>query len=211
MKMLLEVFDPAMCCSTGVCGPEVDPKLVHFAADLDWLKNQGIDVRRYNLAHQSEEFVRHASIKELLAKSGTGALPAIVVDGRLVSQAVYPSRAELASMAGVASLHGKSAKPGLAALSREFVSLGAAVAANCEQCFEFHHAELVKLGVSVEEISAAVQIAQQVKMLAGDNFMRTAHRVLEEKPPASSDCCGGGANVVQAGIKTKNKTACCGS
>ncbi|MGC8552514.1 MAG: arsenite efflux transporter metallochaperone ArsD [Phycisphaerae bacterium] len=211
MKTLLEVFDPAMCCSTGVCGPDVDPKLVHFSADLDWLKSQGVEVRRYNLAHQSAEFVRKASIKELLAKSGTGALPAIVVDGRLVSQAIYPSRAELASMAGVAMLDGKSAKPGLAALSREFVSLGAAVATNCERCFEFHHAELVKMGVSVEEISAAVQIAQQVKMFVGDNFMRMAHHVLEEKSSASSDCCGVGESVVQAGIKIKNKTACCGS
>jgi hypothetical protein len=31
--MRLDVFDPAMCCSTGVCGPEVDPQLVQFAAD----------------------------------------------------------------------------------------------------------------------------------------------------------------------------------
>jgi hypothetical protein len=33
----LEVYDPAMCCSTGVCGPEVDPALVTFAADLKWV------------------------------------------------------------------------------------------------------------------------------------------------------------------------------
>ncbi len=30
----IEVFDPAMCCSTGVCGPQVDPDLARFAADL---------------------------------------------------------------------------------------------------------------------------------------------------------------------------------
>jgi hypothetical protein len=38
MTTTLCVFDPAMCCSTGVCGPSVDPELARFAADLDWLK-----------------------------------------------------------------------------------------------------------------------------------------------------------------------------
>ncbi len=41
----LEVYDPAMCCSTGVCGPEVDPALVTFAADLKWVEAQGIAVQ----------------------------------------------------------------------------------------------------------------------------------------------------------------------
>ncbi len=101
MKIVVEVFDPAMCCSTGVCGPEVDPKLVHFSADLDWLKSRGIDVRRYNLAHQPAEFARQTVIKEVLAKSGTQALPAIVIDGVLVSQSCYPDRDALAAMAGL--------------------------------------------------------------------------------------------------------------
>ena len=46
----VRVFDPAMCCSTGICGPSVDPKLARFAADLDWLKSQGISVERFNLS-----------------------------------------------------------------------------------------------------------------------------------------------------------------
>ena len=45
----LEVFDPAMCCSTGVCGVDVDPVLVQFAADLQWLGEQGVEIKRYNL------------------------------------------------------------------------------------------------------------------------------------------------------------------
>ena len=108
MTTVFEVFDPAMCCSTGVCGPEVDPKLVHFAADLNWLKSQGVDVRRYNLAHQPAEFARQAVIKDLLTKSGTKALPAIVVNGVPASQGRYPSRSELAAMAGVEAQSGPS-------------------------------------------------------------------------------------------------------
>ena len=46
----LQVFDPAMCCSTGVCGPSVDPALAHFASDLEALKSAGVVVERFNLA-----------------------------------------------------------------------------------------------------------------------------------------------------------------
>ena len=51
----LEVFDPAMCCSTGVCGAEVDPRLPQFAADLEWVAQQGVQVARYNLAQDIEK------------------------------------------------------------------------------------------------------------------------------------------------------------
>jgi arsenite methyltransferase len=54
---VLQVFDPPMCCSSGVCGPSVDPRLPRFAADLDWLRNQGVQVERFNLAHQPQAFV----------------------------------------------------------------------------------------------------------------------------------------------------------
>jgi hypothetical protein len=47
------VFDPALCCSTGVCGPEVDGGLVRFSADLEWLRRQGVAVRRFNLAQDA--------------------------------------------------------------------------------------------------------------------------------------------------------------
>ena len=48
----LTVFDPAMCCSTGVCGSDVDQVLVDFSADMQWLKGRGVQVERYNLAQQ---------------------------------------------------------------------------------------------------------------------------------------------------------------
>jgi hypothetical protein len=40
--MKLEIFDPAMCCSTGVCGVDVDPVLAQFAADLKWVEGHGV-------------------------------------------------------------------------------------------------------------------------------------------------------------------------
>lgn len=92
----IQVFDKPMCCSTGVCGPDVDPVLPRFAADLQWLKSQGHDVQRFNLAQQPEAFIQNDEVHRLLATQGTQCLPLIVVDGRIVSQQSYPARDLLA-------------------------------------------------------------------------------------------------------------------
>lgn len=92
----VQIYDKPMCCSTGVCGPEVDPVLPKFAADLDWLKNQGHSIERYNLAQQPQAFIDNKTIHHLLSTAGTDCLPVVVVDGEIVSQTVYPSREDLA-------------------------------------------------------------------------------------------------------------------
>ena len=97
----LTVYDPAMCCSTGVCGPEVDPKLAQFSGNLDWLKSQGIEVRRFNLAQEPKSFIENPAIKAILERSGGDELPAIVVDDKVVSSGRYPGRDELAALAGL--------------------------------------------------------------------------------------------------------------
>ena len=93
----VQVYDKPMCCSTGVCGPEVDPVLPTFAADLEWLKSQGHNVDRYNLAQQPQAFIDNKAIHHLLSTTGTGCLPVVLVDGAIVSQSTYPSRDELAA------------------------------------------------------------------------------------------------------------------
>lgn len=97
----MTVYDPPMCCSTGVCGPEVDPKLAQFAGDLNWLKTCGVDVQRINLAQEPGRFVENAAVKAVLDRSGVDELPAIVVDDHLVVSGRFPTRDELAALAGV--------------------------------------------------------------------------------------------------------------
>lgn len=97
----LEIYDPAMCCSSGVCGPDTDPEVSRFAADLKRLTDAGTEVRRFNLAHEPEAFLAAAPVRGLLDESGSAALPAIVVNGALVSQGRYPEIAELATLSGV--------------------------------------------------------------------------------------------------------------
>ena len=95
----VEVFDPPMCCSTGVCGPSVDPALVRFAADLNWLGTQGIAVERYNLAQQPEAFVASEAVKTALRQHGNKCLPVILLNGAV--EGCYPTRVELALLVGV--------------------------------------------------------------------------------------------------------------
>ena len=97
----LEVYDPAMCCSTGVCGPSVDPKLATFAADLDWLQAQGVPVERFNLSQDPAAFAGDAAVRAALEAGGAEALPIVVVNGDIKSRAVYPTRRELATWTGV--------------------------------------------------------------------------------------------------------------
>src|SRR5271169_3201381 len=92
----LQVFDPAMCCSTGACGPDVDPKLVQFAADLDWLKTQGVIVQRHNLSQNPAAFVENELVKTALVEKGEAALPVLLVNGKVVATGRYPERSELA-------------------------------------------------------------------------------------------------------------------
>ncbi|AJG24650.1 arsenite efflux transporter metallochaperone ArsD [Cupriavidus basilensis] len=96
----LEVFDPAMCCSTGVCGVEVDPILAQFAADLKWVAQHGIAVERHNLGQEPQAFAANpAVVKEM--EAGMDRLPILCVDGHIVATGVYPSRQQLAQKLGI--------------------------------------------------------------------------------------------------------------
>lgn len=97
----IEIFDPAMCCSTGVCGPSVDTDLVRFASDLNWLASIGVSVNRFNLAQQPAAFAQCPEVTELLREQDTSCLPVIRVDGAIVSAGVYPSREQLAQWCDV--------------------------------------------------------------------------------------------------------------
>ena len=106
----LDIFDPPMCCSSGVCGPTVDPSLARFAADVDWLTSQGVTVSRYNLAQNPQAFVAHPLVRDLLQREGDTCLPLVIANGEIVAHGAYPRRTELATLAGVAPVSSQ-AKP----------------------------------------------------------------------------------------------------
>ncbi len=97
----LEVFEPAMCCPSGVCGTNIDQGLVQFAADLEWIRSRGVEVERYNLAQQPDKFVQSGPVKNAMTLAGDKCLPLILADGSIVAQNSYPDRSSLAQMAGL--------------------------------------------------------------------------------------------------------------
>ena len=97
----IEVYDPALCCSTGVCGVDVDQSLVDFSADVSWAKENGVTIDRFNLALQPLTFAQNPTVKRFLERSGAEALPLILVDGEVALAGRYPRRAEIARWAGI--------------------------------------------------------------------------------------------------------------
>lgn len=98
----IRVFEPALCCNTGVCGPDPDQALVGFTADLDHLKSQGADILRYNLANEPVAFAQSEPVRQFLQVAGSQGLPLVTVDGAVVLTGRYPSRAELQHYSGLA-------------------------------------------------------------------------------------------------------------
>ncbi|MEX0616013.1 MAG: arsenite efflux transporter metallochaperone ArsD [Methylophaga sp.] len=100
----IQVFDPALCCSSGVCGADADQQLIDFSADVHWAKQQGIEIKRFNLSQQPMEFANNKTVNNFLHRSGQAALPLILLDGEIALAGRYPTRQELSAWAGLDTL-----------------------------------------------------------------------------------------------------------
>lgn len=98
--MKLEVFEPAMCCPTGLCGPSIDPELTRIATIHYVLKQRGFDVARYNLASEPNRFVENSLVQAEIA-NGLESLPLTVVDGEIVKRGAYMTNEEIAGLTGL--------------------------------------------------------------------------------------------------------------
>jgi len=187
----ITVVDRPLCCSSGVCGPEPDPTLVRFADDLAWLEGQGVAVERINPSADPEAFLAQTAVMRVFEAQGTACLPAVLVDGRIVSSGQYPERDQLARYAELGDARDGLVTPAV----RELVAIGAAIAANCEPCFRYHYAEALKLGVTREAMAEAVAVAQTVKDSPAQAMLDLADRYLNARPADDSEdepagCCG---------------------
>ena len=93
-----ELFEPAMCCQTGVCGPSVDQKLIDVRESLRWVEGRGAAVARHNLSSDPDAFVANPKVTGLMTAFGEAALPVLVVDGDIAIHGRYPSRDELSGL-----------------------------------------------------------------------------------------------------------------
>ena len=97
----IQIYDPALCCSSGVCGVDVDQALVTFSADVDWAKQNGAKIERFNLSSEPMAFADNRTVSAFLERSGAEALPLVLVDGEMALAGRYPNRAELTRWAGI--------------------------------------------------------------------------------------------------------------
>lgn len=96
----IEIFDPAMCCPTGLCGPNINPELMRIAAAIETLKRQGVIVKRHNLRDEPQLYVSNKTVNDYLQEKGADGLPVTLVDGLVTIEKGYPSNAQLSEWTG---------------------------------------------------------------------------------------------------------------
>jgi hypothetical protein len=97
----MQIFEPAMCCSTGLCGVGVDPELLRISTVLNTLSNNGVEIERFNLSNSPMEFVQNKTVNKFINEKGVEGLPVTVVDGEIVVESRYPSNEEIVKLLGI--------------------------------------------------------------------------------------------------------------
>ena len=105
--MKVQIYDPAMCCSSGLCGPSLDPVLVKMNETVLALKKQGVQVERFNLAQQLKEFAANKAVADLLRKKGKKLLPVTLINGEVFRTGEYPAYEDICAALGIEPLKNK--------------------------------------------------------------------------------------------------------
>ncbi|MGC8634239.1 MAG: arsenite efflux transporter metallochaperone ArsD [Candidatus Limnocylindrales bacterium] len=96
----VEIFDPPMCCPTGLCGPVLDTTLVDLSEALLTLQSEGLAVARHMMTSEPQAFLRNRDVYDLVRQRQLEVLPITVVRGHVVKTDGYPNLAELRSALG---------------------------------------------------------------------------------------------------------------
>jgi len=93
--MILEIFDPSMCCESGVCGPEPDKALIDLQNILLLLKKAGVETKRYAINQSPMAFVQNSVVSNFIKTNGPGKLPLVLLNGQIIKSGAYPELEEL--------------------------------------------------------------------------------------------------------------------
>ena len=91
----VEIFDPPLCCPTGLCGPVLDTTLVDLGEAMFALQAEGRTVVRHMMTADPQAFLRNRDVYELIRQRQLAVLPITVVRGRIVKTDAYPTLDEL--------------------------------------------------------------------------------------------------------------------
>ena len=90
----IEIYEEAMCCSTGVCGPEPDETLIKVNQINEYLKQNQIEVRRYNMSNNPNEFIKNKEAIRLIQEKGNEVLPITFIEGNIAKTGAYITQEE---------------------------------------------------------------------------------------------------------------------
>jgi len=99
----LTIYDPAMCCPTGVCGTDVDTKLVQLASFLSALDKNIFEVSRYGLTTEPAQYIANVQVASILKTDGVDSLPLVFLNDELIFSKDYPTVPNLSSKLGLAA------------------------------------------------------------------------------------------------------------
>ena len=91
----VELFDPPMCCPTGLCGPSLDQTLLDVNEMIMSLQRENLRVERYQMTSNPNAFLDNAEVMKLVREKQMEALPIIVVRGKVIKVGAYPSEDEV--------------------------------------------------------------------------------------------------------------------
>ena len=91
----VEIFEPPMCCPTGLCGPVQDQTLLDLLETVRSLESSGVKISRYQPNTNPTAFTNHAEVMTAIRARSTAALPITVVNGRVVKSGTYASLEEI--------------------------------------------------------------------------------------------------------------------
>lgn len=105
----VEIYDPPMCCPTGICGPAVDPALMKMNDAILALKKQGVTVERYGLRSDYMIIKDRTIVMAIIHRDGIKSLPITVINGAIFKTGEYPSYEDICKALNIEPL--QSHKP----------------------------------------------------------------------------------------------------
>ena len=92
---VIELFDPPMCCPTGLCGPALDQTLLDVSEMIMTLQVEGAPVERYQMTSHPQKFMQNSDVMRLVREQQMAALPITAVHGQVIKTGAYPTLEEL--------------------------------------------------------------------------------------------------------------------
>ena len=193
--MKITILDPALCCNTGVCGPDVDDALVQTAANVKWLKSLGYEVNRHNISNDGAAFKEYPVAIEKLKADGVDSLPYILINDKMVKTGDYPTKEEwlqlISPETATASENNIPEKGQSFKRTEILIGIGAAIAASNESSLNEFVSAAKKMGIEIEEIAQAMNIGNEAKNSLSSKVISLANSLLKDFQPAESVCAPG--------------------